>query len=51
MSKNGKPNILNIPAGQPFADTLALGIMARAENDPTALSACTLLLPSRRACR
>ncbi|MBW7910651.1 MAG: double-strand break repair protein AddB [Alphaproteobacteria bacterium] len=46
-----KPNVLNIPAGQSFADSLARGLLARAAQDPLALGDYLLLLPSRRACR
>ncbi|MGP1394152.1 MAG: double-strand break repair protein AddB [Inquilinaceae bacterium] len=43
--------VFTIPAGQPFVDVLAQGILDRAGDDPLALSAYTLLLPTRRACR
>ena len=46
-----KPNVLNIPAGQSFADSLARGLLERAAHDPLALGDYLLLLPSRRACR
>lgn len=46
-----KPNVLNIPAGQSFADSLARGLLDRAAHDPLALGDYLLLLPSRRACR
>lgn len=46
-----KPNVLNIPAGQSFADSLARGLLDRAADDPLALGDCVVLLPSRRACR
>ncbi|MFN7114048.1 MAG: double-strand break repair protein AddB [Alphaproteobacteria bacterium] len=46
-----KPNVLNIPAGQSFADSLARGLLARAADDPLALGDTVVLLPSRRACR
>jgi len=39
-----------IPAGVPFADALATGLLARAAN-PLALADIQLLLPTRRACR
>ncbi len=46
-----EPVIYNIPAGQSFADALALGILERTSKDPLLLSDCTILLPSRRGCR
>lgn len=46
-----KPLIYNIPAGLPFADSLAQGILERAGGDPFSLSEYLVLLPSRRACR
>ena len=46
-----KPAVYTIPAGQCFADALALGILEMAHEDPLSLSACTVLLPNRRACR
>jgi len=45
------PNVYTIPAGAPFVDTLAEGILARVGDDPMALAAVTVLLPTRRACR
>lgn len=47
----GKPAVFNIPAGMPFADSLARGILERAGYDPLALSEYTVLLPGRRAAR
>ncbi|HYD66657.1 double-strand break repair protein AddB [Azospirillum sp.] len=44
-------NVYTIPAGVPFVDTLAAGIAARLGDDPLALAAATVLLPTRRACR
>ena len=46
-----KPNVLNIPAGHSFADSLARGLLERTQGDPLALGDYLLLLPSRRACR
>ena len=45
--------IFTIPAGQPFADRLAAGLMARAaaRDAPFALADMLVLLPNRRACR
>ncbi len=45
------PQIFTIPAGLPFVDTLAAGLLAEAEGDPLALAATEVLLPNRRACR
>jgi len=46
-----RPTVYSIPAGVPFVDALAAGLLARAADDPLALSAATILLPTRRACR
>jgi ATP-dependent helicase/nuclease subunit B len=43
--------VFSIPAGVPFLDALAEGILARAGGEPLALSRATVLLPTRRACR
>lgn len=43
--------VYNIPAGLPFLDLLARGLWRQAGEDPLALSAMTVLLPTRRACR
>jgi len=45
------PAIFSIPGHQAFVDTLAKGILARVGDDPQALSAVRVLLPTRRACR
>ncbi|MEE8516364.1 MAG: double-strand break repair protein AddB [Alphaproteobacteria bacterium] len=52
------PEIYNIPAGRPFVDALAAGILARLKAsgadikaDPLGLADVTILLPTRRACR
>lgn len=45
------PTLYTIPAGVPFVDALAAGVLARAGKDPMALSRFTILLPTRRACR
>jgi len=47
------PNVLTISASQPFAETLARGLIARlgADADPLALSSVTIYLPTRRAAR
>jgi ATP-dependent helicase/nuclease subunit B len=43
--------VYSIAPGLSFVDALALGLMERAGPDPLALSAMTVLLPTRRACR
>ena len=46
------PSLYSIPAGVPFVDALAAGVLAQAgAQDPMALSRWTILLPTRRACR
>ena len=45
------PNIFTIPAGQPFVDALAAGLLARAAGDGGELTDSTVLLPTRRALR
>ena len=47
----GKPAVFTIPPAAPFVDTLAAGILADTADDPLALAAVTVLLPTRRACR
>lgn len=46
-------NLFTIPAGAPFADELARGVLDRfsKEGDPFALSRALILLPTRRAIR
>lgn len=44
-------NVYTIPAGTPFLDALAAGILDRYGGDPQTLSAVQVLLPTRRACR
>ncbi len=46
-----RPSLYTIPAGTPFLDALAAGLLAQAGDDPGALSKMTVLLPTRRACR
>lgn len=48
-----KANVLTIPASAPFAETLARGLIASttAQDDPLALAAVTIYLPTRRATR
>ncbi len=45
------PTVVTIPAGQSFADSLARGLLEKAEKYPLALADSIVLLPSRRACR
>jgi ATP-dependent helicase/nuclease subunit B len=45
------PRVFTIPAGVAFADALAQGQLDRAGDDPLALAATTILLPTRRAIR
>lgn len=44
-------NVYTIPAGAPFLDTLAQGLLDEAGQEPLALARQTILLPTRRACR
>ena len=46
-----RPTVYSIPSGFPFVDALAAGLLARTADDPLALSATSVLLPTRRACR
>ncbi len=43
--------LYTIPAGVPFADALAQGLLSRSDGDPAALAAMRIMLPTRRACR
>lgn len=45
------PNIFNIPASLPFADTLVRGIIEKYGAEQLALADIILLLPNRRSCR
>ncbi|MEO3427643.1 double-strand break repair protein AddB [Pelagibius sp. CAU 1746] len=45
------PAVFTIPAGQPFVDALAAGLLRRYGDSPDRLAAATVLLPTRRACR
>lgn len=47
----GPRPVFTIPAGQPFADRLAAGILAEAGGDPLKLADIRVFLPTRRACR
>ena len=48
-----RAGLYTIPAGVPFAETLARGLIEQmgAEHDPLALSSATIYLPTRRAVR
>ncbi len=43
--------LFTIPAGTPFLDALASGILSAYGHDPTVLSSARLFLPTRRACQ
>lgn len=45
------PGVLAVPQGAAFADALAQGVAAECGDDPLALGAVTILLPTRRAVR
>jgi ATP-dependent helicase/nuclease subunit B len=45
------PKVFTIAASASFAETLARGLIARAGDDPLALSAAVIYLPTRRAAR
>ena len=45
------PAIYSVPAGTPFADALADGILAQTGGKPEILADYRILLPTRRACR
>jgi ATP-dependent helicase/nuclease subunit B len=45
-----RPRVSTIPAGAPFVDALAAGVLARHGADPLALARVTVLVPTRRAC-
>jgi ATP-dependent helicase/nuclease subunit B len=45
------PNVFTIAPSAPFAETLARGLIARAGDDPLALSSAVIYLPTRRAAR
>lgn len=44
-------HVCSIPTGVSFVDALAFGLMRETATDPLSLSAYTILLPNRRACR
>jgi ATP-dependent helicase/nuclease subunit B len=45
------PDAVTIPAGVPFVEALAAGLLAEAGTAPDALADALVLLPTRRACR
>lgn len=45
------PTLYTLPAGLPFADILAQGILQECDFDPQTLTRYRILLPTRRACR
>ena len=49
--KQPGPNVYTIPAGQPFVDALAAGLLARPGGGGVALADTIILLPTRRALR
>ncbi|MEK9968051.1 MAG: double-strand break repair protein AddB [Ferrovibrio sp.] len=51
MATAARPSVQSIAAGRPFLDLLARGILRQHGADPLKLSAVTVLLPTRRACR
>jgi ATP-dependent helicase/nuclease subunit B len=46
-----QPAVFTIAGSAPFAETLARGLIARAGDDPLALSSAVIYLPTRRAAR
>ncbi len=50
-SAMGTPRVYTIPAGMPFVDVLAAGILGRVGAEPMALAGVTVLVPTRRARR
>ncbi len=51
MSDTGLRGLYSIPAGVPFLDALAAGLLRALEGDPTRLSHARVFLPTRRACQ
>ncbi len=52
MASEKDPEIYTIPAGVPFADALAQGVLSRyADSDPLTISTLTIMLPTRRGVR
>ncbi len=50
-TRAGIPTLYTIAPNLPFADALAMGLLARVEADPLRLSELIILLPNRRAVR
>lgn len=46
-----RPRLYSVPPGEPFLDVLATQLLKETGGDPLRLSATTVLLPTRRACR
>jgi ATP-dependent helicase/nuclease subunit B len=51
MAGEPQPKVFTIPAGLPFVDVLAAGILDKTSGDPLRLACVTVLLPTRRARR
>src|SRR5918996_4904245 len=51
MVDEGMPGVVTIPAGVPFLEALAAGLLAESDGDAQALADALVLLPTRRACR
>jgi ATP-dependent helicase/nuclease subunit B len=51
MVDEGMPGVVTIPAGVPFVEALAAGLLAEPAGVPHALADALILLPTRRACR
>ena len=45
------PGVVTIPAGVPFVEALAAGLLAEVGAAPERLADALVLLPTRRACR
>ncbi|MDX9859663.1 MAG: double-strand break repair protein AddB, partial [Rhodospirillales bacterium] len=48
---DSSPAVFTIPAGTPFVDALAAGLIERVGGEPEDLADAVVLLPTRRACR
>ena len=51
MVDEGMPGVATIPAGVPFVEALAAGLLAEVAPAPQTLAGALILLPTRRACR
>src|ERR687891_200 len=51
MVDEGMPGVVTVPAGVPFLEALAAGLLAESDGDAQALADALVLLPTRRACR